>query len=353
MLDSNDMGSLAAKEVLVFDSSTFIREVGLTSRAASALRHYLYLRGTQLAVPQVVAEECERHLSKRATDKVKSVGSALGWLSRFFGSVNGWTPPEDGDIAERAKTLASGEAFMAVVLKETVALRQRAEERCNTEQPPSHKKSSLQDCKIWEQCLDLLREHDVIFVSNDQDFRGHRRREELHPQLRAEADRVPGGNLTFHAGMSSLLLDLRTEMPQPSAEEVFAFVYKAIAEEARDLKANSGCQPTSTGTVEQKMFTTDRDEVVEVRLKVKDRWVGTERNETLEFRLSGSCQYRLSDRELCDLSVSNIGLYMLQPDGSRQAVKGSCVHLSGASIYVGARPIRPEPAAIEPPLDTA
>ena len=82
---------------------------------------------------------------------------------------------------------------------------------------------------------------------------------------------MTGRSLTFHVGMSSLLSDLREEMPQPSAEEVFAFVYKAIAEEARDLRANSGCQPTSTGTVEQKMFTTDRDEVVEVRLEVKDR----------------------------------------------------------------------------------
>ena len=276
--------------------------------------------------------------------------STLGWLSRFFGSVNGWTPPEDGDIAERAKALASGEAFDAVVLKETVDLRQRAEERCDTEQPPNHKKSSLQDCKIWEQCLDLLRKRDVIFVSNDRDFRGHRRCGQLHPQLRAEADRVPSGSLTFHAGMSSLLSDLRTKIPQPSTEKVFAFVYKAIADEARELKANSGCQPTSTGTVEQQMFTTGQPDIVEVRLKVKDRWVRSENNEILEFKLWGSCQYHLSDSELCDLSVSNVGLYMLQPDGSKRTVKGSHANVS-ALISFGAQPIRPDPVLIELRLD--
>ena len=161
------MGELTAKEVLVFDSSTFIGEVGLTSRGASALRHYLYLRETQLAVPQVVAEECERRLGELATGRAESVHAALGWLSRLCGGVSGWTPPKDADIAERVKALARGEAFGAVVLKETAAIRRAAEERCNTERPPSHKKSSLQDCKIWEQCLDLLRERDVIFVSDE------------------------------------------------------------------------------------------------------------------------------------------------------------------------------------------
>ena len=71
---------LTASEVLVFDSSTFIREAGLTSQGATALRHYLYDRGTQLIVPQVVAEECERNLSKRAGKYVESVHDALDWL---------------------------------------------------------------------------------------------------------------------------------------------------------------------------------------------------------------------------------------------------------------------------------
>ena len=351
VLDSKDMGELTAKEVLVFDSSTFIAEVGLTSGGASALRHYLYLRGIQLAVPQVVAEECERRLNELATEKVASVRAAMGWLSRLCGSVNGWTPPTNVEISERVKALASGEAFEAVVLKESETLRRAAEERHNAKRPPSHNRDSHEDCKIWEQCLDLLRERDVIFVSNDRDFRVNRKSEQLHPRLRAEADRVPGGRLTFHAGMSSLLSDLRAEMPELSTEKVFTFVYKAIAEEARKLKANSECQPTSTGTVEQQMFATDRADVVAVRLKVKDRWRSSESNETLEFRLWGSCQYHLSDCELCNLSVSNIGLYMLQPDGSKLAVTGSYVRLSGLPIYVGARPIKPEPAAIGPAAD--
>ena len=347
MLDRNEMGKENAKEVLVFDSSTFIKEVGLMSEKASALRHYLYLRGTQLTIPKVVVEECELELKNRARGKIDSINAALKWLSLFCGSVNGWTPPDDVDLEARVKALACAEAFDAVLLNESPALLQRAKERFNAERPPYHNKGSLQDCRIWEQCLELLQKHNVIFVSEDHDFCGHRQPKQLHPHLKAEADEVPGGSLTFHYGMSSLLSDLLCdEIPQLAAEKVFTFVYKSVADDVRELEANSGCRPKSSGTVEQQMFSTSRIDVVEARLNLKDSWRNAENDETMEFKLSGSCQYHLSERELCDLSVSSIGLYYIQPDGTRRAVKGSKYNMS-ARAYGGPPPIKPGPVALE------
>ena len=342
----NNEGKLTAKEVLVFDSSTFIREAGLTSLDASALRHYLYARGTQLTVPQVVVKECERRLTGRVTEQVERVKAALGWLARFCDGMNGWTPPKDADIAERVTAVSRGEAFGAVVLKETSGVRRRADERSRDQRPPSHRKASLRDCLIWEHCLELLKDHDVVFVSHDADFRGHGQSDELHPQLRAEADAVSGGVLTFHRGMTPLLSDMSAEVPQPPDEKVFAFVYDAIAEDVRELEANSGgWRPTSTGVVDQQLFTTDRADVVEVRLSVEDKWHRTDSDEPLEFRLSGSCQYHLPDGELRELAATNLGLYVTKPGGTKRAVKGSYVHAS-AHFYAGAPPIRPEPARV-------
>ena len=266
------MSKLTAKEVVVFDSSTFIREAGLTSRGASALRHYLYVRGTQLAVPQVVAEECKRNLGKRVEAQVQAVQDTLSWLARFCGGVNGWTPPRQADIVERVKAAAHGEAFGAVVIAEAPKIKRLAEQRRRAERPPSHKRDSLQDCRIWEQCLELLRDHDVIFVSDDGDFHGRGHSGELHPQLRAEADAAGPGRLTFHPTMDSLLSELSAEVPELPVQKVFAFVYQAIAEDAAELMMNSaGWRPTCGGTIEQQLFTTDRADIVEVRLKIYGR----------------------------------------------------------------------------------
>ena len=60
---------VTAKEVLILDTNTFVAEIGLTSRDGSALKHYLYRRGMQLVVPEVVAEECGRKLTDHAKGK--------------------------------------------------------------------------------------------------------------------------------------------------------------------------------------------------------------------------------------------------------------------------------------------
>ena len=80
-----------------------------------------YVPRTQLAVPEVVVKECERHLAERATGKVKSVHAALSWLARFCGEVIGWKLPRDAGIAERVQAAARGEAFDAVVITDACA----------------------------------------------------------------------------------------------------------------------------------------------------------------------------------------------------------------------------------------
>ena len=337
-----------AKEVLVLDSSTFIREIGLTSQGASALKHYLYHRGTRLVVPQVVAEECERNLTTIVRGKKEKIEEQLRWLGRFFGSVSGWPGPSDDAIEQRAKVLAHAEHLTrATVLPELEIIRKRAEARNQAERPPSHKRPGLSDCRIWEQCLALLADHNVVFVSDDGDFCGHRRPDELHPQLQAETEEVGAGRrLTFHPNMASLLSELRTERPSIPKEAVFAFVYDELAD-IKELEANSGCRHTATGDVKQTLFTTDQDNILEVRLEVDDQWKSPDGTKVHDFQLHGSCHYRLADNQLCDFTVSNIKLLTTEPDGTVRAVKGSYINIAGTIYAAGAPPIKPEPEILE------
>ena len=348
-VDDAEPTEARAEEVLVLDSSTFIQEIGLTSRGASALKHYLYLRGTQLVVPKVIAEECERNLTALAREKKEKIENQLVWLGRFFGRVNGWQGPSDDAIEQRAKVLAHAEHLGAIVLPETEIIHKRAEARNRAERPPSHKRPGLSDCRIWEQCLDLLADHDVVFVSGDGDFCGHRKRRELHPQLQAETEEVGAGrSLTFHPDMKSLLAELRAERPSIPKEAVFAFVYDELAD-IKELEANSGCRHTATGDVKQTLFTTDQADVLEVRLEVDDQWESPDGTKVHDFYLHGSCHYRLADDQLCDFTVSNIKLLTTEPDGSVRAVKGSYVR-GTAHLYAGAppiKPVKPEPEILE------
>ena len=328
-MHTGELTEVTAREVLVLDTNTFVAEIGLTSRGGSALKHYLYLRGMQLVVPEVVAEECERKLTNRARGKREKIERDLQWLGRFCGRVSGWRGPNDETIAERAKALARADHLGAVVVPETREVRRRAELRNQAEQPPSHKGTELADCRIWEQCLDLLARCNIVFVSGDGDFRGHREPGNLHPALRTEAEEVAEDrSLTFHQTMESLLSELRSEIQPIPNNLVFTFVYQSIASVIEELKSNSDCYPKGVGEVKQTLLTTGQAEVIEVRLEITDIWESVDKAKTMDFRLSGSCHYRLAEEKLCDLTPSNVELLTQLPDGSIRAVKGSYVSVS-------------------------
>ncbi len=142
-VDGAEPTEARTEEVLVLDSSTSIQEAGLTSRGASALKHYLYHRRMKLVVPQVVAEECERRLTDIVRGKKEKIEEWLKWLGRFFGEVNGWQGPNDDAIEKHAKLLANAEHLGAIVLPEPEIIRKRAEARNQAERPPSHKRLCL------------------------------------------------------------------------------------------------------------------------------------------------------------------------------------------------------------------
>lgn len=339
-MGDSEPSKIEADEVLILDSSTFIAEIGLMSRQGSALKHYLYRRGTKLVVLQAASEEYERHLMRRAKAKIERIEKSLEWLAQYFGKVMGWSAPDDKAIEKRAKALSSGQGIEAMFFAEPHSTNLRARQRNKFERPPSHKKSSLADCRIWEQCLVLLAEHDVIFVSGDKDFRGHRKQDKLHPQLRAEADEVGNSQcLIFHATMESLLSELKSEIQPIPDEAIFEFVYREIADSVRELQTNSNCRPTSSGTIKQARFTTEAPGVIEVRLEVNDIWESMEGAESLPFELSGACQYNLSDSTLTDLKASVVRLTTTGPDGSSRSVKGSWVSVGALSISTGPPPV--------------
>ena len=337
---------LTAEEVLVFDTSTFIEEAGLTSRGASALKHYMRHRGTQLVVPEAAVKEYERNLIKKAMGRIRRIEEDLQWLGRVCNKVNGWNAPTEGEINERAKSLAKAIDLKAIVLPETEQLRARATARNQAERPPSHLKVSLADCKIWEQCLALLENHDVVFVARDGDFRSgwNPKEEKLHPQLQAEAEAVGAGRtLTFHCNMESLLSELKHEIPSIPKEQVLAFVYKAIAGTIEQLEANSGYQANTNGDVDLHFLTTNDADIVEVRIKITSEWGNPEDEMVRNFYVRGVCQYHLLEKELRDLKVSNVRLSTTEPDGSLRATKGSYVSVSAEFGFLGGpAPIRPK-----------
>ena len=253
---------------LVLDSSTFLKEVGLTSKRASALKHYLFIRGIGLVVLEVVAQECREKLSIRAKTMRDRAQEQIRMLANFMGSVGGWMAPSDEAIEQRATELSIGEHLHASVWPTSSESENRAKLRLRYERPPSHRNKKLNDCIIWEHCLDILGNKDVIFVSEDLDFRGIGK-DAIHPDLLREARSVSNRDFTFFHDVESLLDEIKCKIDPVPTDDMFGFIYDEITTDRLELEQSSDCIPNRTGVVKQTALATSQREIVEVRLDVE------------------------------------------------------------------------------------
>ena len=286
---------------LVLDSSTLLKEVGLTSKRASALKHYLFIRGIGLVVLEVVAQECRTKLAKRAKAMRDRAQEQMRMLANFMGSVSGWTTPSDDAIEQRSTELSTAKHLRGFVWPISGESQRRANERFKFERPPSHRRKKLNDCMIWEHCLDILHNKDVIFVSEDTDFRNIDQ-DSIHPDLLREAESLSSRSFVFFHNIESLLDEIRCDIDPVPTEYMFRFVYDEIGSRRRELEQSSGCVPDGTGVVQQKAFATSQREIVELRLDVEDSWANDDRSRICNFRLQGSCLLDLSDRRPFELT---------------------------------------------------
>ena len=171
---------------------------------------------------------------------------------------------------------------------------------------------------------------------------------QLHPQLRGEVQEVAGDrDVTFYPNIESLLSKLKSEISPILDDTVVRFVYNTIDGVVQELESNSGCRPKAAGAVKQTWLTTDQADVIEIRLKMKDRWESADGVATMEFQLSGSCHYHLADKQLTDLTVEDVRLLTSEPDGSVRAVKGSYANLSAHFYAGGPPPVLPSPETLD------
>ena len=322
---------------IVLDSNTFMSEVGLTTKQASALKHYLFVRKIGLVVLEVVAQECQDKLAKTGKGMREGARKQMRMLANFMGGVNGWAAPSDEAIEERSRELSIAKHLRASIWPTSFESENRAEARLRYERPPSHRKKELNDCIIWEHCLDILTNKDVIFVTRDSDFLNIEQNA-LHPDLLREASSVSNRTFRFFRDVESLLAEIKCKIDPVSVEDVFTFVYDEIATDRLELESNSGCISERIGTVRQTPLATDQREIVEVRLDVQDTWANHDRSRVCNFRLQGSCLLDLSHRDLFNLTPSRVDLTATDQDGTVRAVKGSYVSVTGI-LHGGPPPI--------------
>ena len=325
---------------LLLDSNIWIKEVGLMSRRASTLRLYMQDSGVRLVVPEVVQVEATRHLASRMRTQAAAGRKAHGELLRMLGRLPEWRIPSDNEMAAHAERLAMGVDVPVdhVELGPETAL--RGAQRCLAKRPPAHPtKRAFVDCMIWEEVINVLRSHDLCFVTNDSGFfDAEGNGNGLHPCLAAEA-KAATHELVVQRDLETLLEDFRAEFKM-DAELLSKFVVKrgeAITHAAEAM----GFEPKGLPRVSYKAFATEKTQKVEVRfasVQPFDDATGHGRS-TDGLRIQARAVYGITTGELEEVTMDREELLYVGDDERRMAVPGSIAYGHGQAVTICDRQI--------------
>ena len=310
------------------------------SRRASTLRLYMQDRGVRLVVPEVVRVEAARHLASRIWAQAAAGRKAHGELLRMLGRLAEWRTPSDDDMAAHAERLAKGVDVPVdhIELEPETAL--RGARRCMAQRPPAHRsKRAFMDCMIWEEVINVLRSHDLCFVTNDGGFfdsegNGH----ELHPCLAAEADATTHP-LVVQRDLDVLLEDFRAEFTIDA--EVLSEFVRTRDEAIRQNAEAMGFEAKGPPQVSYKAFATEKTQEVEVRLtSVQPFEDATEHGRSTEgLRIQARVLYGVTTGELEEVTMDREELVYVGDDEREKAVPGSIAYGHGQAATIGARQI--------------
>ena len=197
---------------VVFDTNILFSQLALKSGAGAAVRFFIKKRNAVVAVPEVVRLELEEKLTIDLIEAKKRIEDAHRRLLTVFGELTEIALPSDEDIRKKVRALINEFDVSTKNVPFSLEAAKSSLLRVMREEPPSSKgRQQFKDGVIWANCLELLKEDDVYFVSADKGFYEQDDYSKgLAKNLQSEASPLPH-ILKIFPDLRELLTDIRYE----------------------------------------------------------------------------------------------------------------------------------------------
>jgi hypothetical protein len=156
--------------IVVFDSNTWISEIGLRSSAASAVKFYLKQEGAKIGLPEIIRQEATAGLKKHLLNSITQIRSEHRKLLAGVGQLKELVLPDESQIDSAVANIFDSLRADILEIPLSVESSRSALQKCIDKQPPCDKSEEFRDAIIWADCAQLLSIDKVYFVTSDKAF---------------------------------------------------------------------------------------------------------------------------------------------------------------------------------------
>lgn len=155
---------------IIFDSNIWFSELALNSNLGAAVRFFIRKNGAKVVVPEVVRLETEHNLRNRMTEFIENIRNNHRQLLTVFGRLKEVVLPEPSAVEEKIASIFNGLGVEIIAIPFSFESARRSFLKTVRKEPPSHNNQQFKDGVLWADCVELLKQDDVILVSSDKAF---------------------------------------------------------------------------------------------------------------------------------------------------------------------------------------
>ena len=324
---------------IVFDTSIWISDLGLNSKAGAAVRFYIKKTGAIVAVPEVVRLELEKNLTQELQELKNKIIDSHNKLLTVFGKLKEVVLPSDDEITNKASDILNS---LDVTMDEIPFSLEAAKSsflKIIDEQPPSSKKNQqFKDGVIWANCLELLNESDVHLVSKDKSFyQGRQYENGLASNLKEETKKY-SKKLTLMSDLQYLLGDIRVDV-DVNINDLIEAIFQKPGNDINRILDEAELSLGEPDTITKNLYLTENASQIYIEFDISFECIElTEQGRTdALLNLEGSGSYDTEKEEYRNVSITNVLLKYFDTEGQQQT--SGYVSLS-ATVSAGHKTIK-------------
>lgn len=315
--------------IVVLDTNIWLKELALSTGVGAAFRFYMKRRAARLAVPDVVRLEVQAHLRRTIAEATEDVARGNRQLLSLFGSMKEIILPTPGEVDALVMGVFSGLGLDIIEVPLSLESARSSFLKTIEKMPPSDKTQEFKDGVLWEDCLGLLDQEDVLLVSQDKAFYVNREYGKgLADNLRNEAAGKLGKISLAHS-LADVLNHI--EVPLKLDESWLLSTLLASHSGAKKLLARNGAEHAGREQIRYDLFATEKPDAVYLSYTVEAPCVdltGAGRTD-MKLTLKGNATLHPSVPEVKGLQIAEEALSFMRTDGASDRVANTYIYAAG------------------------
>lgn len=326
---------------LVLDTNIWVYKTRLLSTALGAAVIYsLSQSKRKLVLPEVIEEEIRKHTQKQGNEAVKKIQENYRLIEQLMGARDDFTVPSNDQFIARVDLRLNELDQFILKIEFKLNHAKSALRRVLEESPPNgFHNQQFKDSAIWEAILELAKDGDVDFVTEDKAFfQDSKPPRGLASNLLEDCKDIPNKIRVFYE-LPSYLKTIKEELPSFDKEKIIEKINKSIIAELSERAVDNGYKLGDINKSDVQAFLTEKPEFIAIEFEmnyfaseelIPESGILTEAN----LVVRGSCSCNIATYEIVDVQFDSI--IMLSKEGEN--IYGN-TFLRAESIIVGRRTI--------------